>query len=89
MPYDASGGTVSSSGSIGSTDPDSGALLATLASAPEGPAVTTVASGIITDTDLSPSPSPPAAMVESFAGYRAPGDPDMGANGVTSASGLA
>ena len=39
------------------------------------------------DANRSPSPSPPAAVVDSSAGCRAPGDPDMGPAGVTSASG--
>ena len=49
MPHDAFGGAFSSAGAIGSVDPDSGASLAILASAPKGPAATTVASGIVTD----------------------------------------
>ena len=61
MPYDASGGTVSSSRATGSIDPHSGALLAAPASAPEGPIVPAVASCVIadpssTDADLHVHP---------------------------------
>ena len=94
MPHDAFGGAFSSEGAIGSVDPDSGVSLAIPALASEGLAATTVTSGIVadsfpTDTDLLPCPSPPAAVVESSAGCRAPGDLDMRANGVTSALGPA
>ena len=94
MHCDAFGGAVSSSGAIGFTDRDSGASLTTLVLAPDGLVVTSIASGIVTnlspaDADLSPSPSPPAVVVDFSAGCQAPEDPDMGANGVTSALGSA
>ena len=94
MTCDASGGTVSSSGTLGLIDPDSVASLATPVSAPKGPALPAVALGIVTeptsaDDDPSPSLAPLVAVVDFSAGCRALGDLDMGPAGVTSASGSA
>ena len=92
MPCTASGGAVRSSRAYGSINPYSSAMPVALVLDPEGPAVPTIASHVVanpssTDVDHSPSPSPPAVVVDSSASYRAPEDPDMGPTGVTSASG--
>ena len=69
MTCDPLGGTVSSSGTPGLADPDSVVSLATPVSAPKGPVLPDVASGIVaepasTNADPSPSLAPPTAVVD-------------------------
>ena len=92
MTYDPSGGTVNSLSTPGLTDPDSVALLAALVSAPKGPVLPDVASGIVaepasTNADPSPSLAPPTAVVDFSTGCQALGDPNIGAASITSTSG--
>ena len=91
-PGATSGGAVGSSRASASVDLYSGAVPVAPVSDPEGLAVLAVASCVVTDpssadADRSPSPSPPATVLDSFIGYRAPGNPDMGPTSVTSPSG--